>query len=68
MVVIFLYKKVYENLFNCFLEAINLNECKFFKKLSQHQRENQGKNNNDTLDLLLPMHTFIILKFEFKKP
>lgn len=34
-----------------------LNESKIFKKLSQHQRENQGKNNNDTLDLLQPIHS-----------
>lgn len=32
-----------------------LNERKIFKKLSQHQREGQGKNN-DTLDLLLPIN------------
>lgn len=33
-----------------------LNERKIFKKLRQHQREGQGKNNNDTLDLLLPIN------------
>lgn len=43
-----IYSIVYWKLF--------LNERKIFKKLSQHQREGQGKNNNDTLDLLLPIN------------
>lgn len=29
-----------------------LNERKIFKKLSQHQREGQGKNNNDTVHFI----------------